>query len=33
MCYQIGDKSRSQTEVSIDGQEIFMLHKGEYVKV
>ncbi|KAL0138203.1 ATP-NAD kinase-like domain-containing protein [Mucor lusitanicus] len=30
---KIGEKSRSQTEVSIDGQEIFMLHKGEYVKV
>ncbi|GAA5797922.1 hypothetical protein HPULCUR_003318 [Helicostylum pulchrum] len=30
---KIGDKSRSQIEVSIDGQEIFMLHKGEYVKV
>ncbi|CAO3623308.1 unnamed protein product [Mucor hiemalis] len=30
---KIGDKSRSQIEVSIDGQEIFMLQKGEYVKV
>jgi NADH kinase len=30
---KIGEKSRSQIEVSIDGQEIFMLHKGEYVKV
>ncbi|KAI8064338.1 ATP-NAD kinase-like domain-containing protein [Gilbertella persicaria] len=30
---KIGEKSQSEVEVSIDGQEIFMLHKGEYVKV
>ncbi|KAL0076754.1 ATP-NAD kinase-like domain-containing protein, partial [Phycomyces blakesleeanus] len=30
---QIGESSRSQIEVSIDGQEIFMLEKGEYVQV
>ncbi|KAI8880189.1 ATP-NAD kinase [Backusella circina FSU 941] len=30
---KIGDRSRSQVEVSIDGQEIFLLNKGEYVKV
>jgi NADH kinase len=30
---KIGDRSRSQVEVSIDGQEVFLLNKGEYVKV
>ncbi|KAI9029740.1 ATP-NAD kinase-like domain-containing protein [Phycomyces nitens] len=30
---KIGESSRSQIEVSIDGQEIFMLEKGEYVQV
>ncbi|KAG0171071.1 NADH kinase pos5 [Apophysomyces sp. BC1015] len=30
---QIGEASRSQIEVSVDGQEIFMLNKGDYLKV
>lgn len=30
---KIGEKSKNQTEVNIDGQEVFMLNKGEYVKV
>ncbi|KAG0183528.1 NADH kinase pos5 [Apophysomyces sp. BC1034] len=29
----IGEASRSQIEVSVDGQEIFMLNKGDYLKV
>ncbi|KAG1137474.1 hypothetical protein G6F37_005872 [Rhizopus arrhizus] len=30
---KIGENSKNPTEVSIDGHEIFMLNKGEYVKV
>ncbi|CAO3595832.1 unnamed protein product [Absidia cylindrospora] len=30
---KIGESSRSQTEVSMDGQEIFLLEKGEYLQV
>ncbi|CAO3618656.1 unnamed protein product [Cunninghamella echinulata] len=30
---KIGESSRSQIEVSMDGQEIFLLNKGEYLQV
>ncbi|CEG68987.1 hypothetical protein RMATCC62417_05140 [Rhizopus microsporus] len=30
---KIGENTKNPTEVSMDGQEIFMLNKGEYVKV
>ncbi|SAM04590.1 hypothetical protein [Absidia glauca] len=31
--FKIGDASKSQVEVSMDGQEIFLLDKGEYLQV
>ncbi|CDS03136.1 hypothetical protein LRAMOSA00538 [Lichtheimia ramosa] len=30
---EVGDASRSQVEVSMDGQEVFLLDKGEYLQV